>query len=114
MQTLGFLFGGPRFLEACRRRYGGAVYMRTLFDNGFVMLFDPALVKQVFTSPPTPHTQLNAGEANALLGPILGERSVLVLDGAEHLRHRKLMLPPFHGARMKLYEDVVREAADAE
>ena len=111
VQTAGFLFGGPRFLEACRRRYGDAVYMRTLFDNGFVMLFDPELVKQLFQGP---HEQLNAGEANALLGPILGQRSVLVLDGAEHLRHRKLMLPPFHGKRMQLYEDVVRDAADAE
>jgi cytochrome P450 family 135 len=82
-----------------------------VFDNGFVMLFDPELVKQLFQGP---HEQLNAGEANALLGPILGQRSVLVLDGAEHLRHRKLMLPPFHGKRMQLYEDAVREAADAE
>jgi cytochrome P450 len=111
LQTAGFLFGGARFLEACRRRYGGAVFMRTLFDDGFVMLFDPALVKQVFQGP---HEQLNAGEANALLGPILGRRSVLVLDGGEHLRHRKLMLPPFHGRRMALYEAVVRDAADAE
>jgi cytochrome P450 len=85
--------------------------MSTVFDNGFVMLFDPALVKQLFQGP---HEQLNAGEANALLGPILGERSVLVLDGAEHLRHRRLMLPPFHGPRMQVYEDVIRAAADAE
>jgi cytochrome P450 len=111
LQTLGFLFGGERFLAAAQRRYGDAVYMRTLFDDGFVMVFDPTLVKQVFQGP---HTQLNAGEANALLGPILGKRSVLVLDGAEHLRHRKLMLPPFHGQRMQFYEDVVRDAADAE
>jgi cytochrome P450 len=85
--------------------------MQTVFDEGFVMLFDPALVRRVFKGP---HEGLNAGEANQLLGPILGSRSVLVLDGAEHLRHRKLMLPPFHGRRMQLYEDVVREAADAE
>jgi cytochrome P450 len=109
--TFGFLLGGTRFLELCRRRYGGAVYMQTVFDEGFVMLFDPPLVRQVFHGP---HERLNAGEANRLLGPILGSRSVLVLDGAEHLRHRKLMLPPFHGRRMQLYENVVRDAADAE
>jgi cytochrome P450 family 135 len=109
--TFGFLLGGGWFLERCRRRYGGAVYMRTVFDEGFVMLFDPPLVRQVFQGP---HERLNAGEANQLLGPILGGRSVLVLDGGEHLRHRKLMLPPFHGRRMQLYEDVVRDAADAE
>jgi cytochrome P450 len=111
VQTFGFLLGGIRFLELCRRRYGGAVYMQTVFDEGFVMLFDPPLVRQVFQGP---HEGLNAGEANRLLGAILGNRSVLVLDGTEHLRHRKLMLPPFHGRRMQLYEGVVRDAADAE
>ena len=111
LQTLGFAFGGVRYLEACRRRYGDMVYMQTLFDSGFVMLFDPALVKEVFQGP---HEQLHAGEANSLLGPILGERSVLLLDGAEHLRHRRLMLPTFHGQRMQAYADAMRDAADLE
>jgi cytochrome P450 family 135 len=111
VQTLGFLFAGPRFLEACRRRYGDAVTLGTLFDQKFVMVFDPALVKEVFQGP---HEQLNAGEANALLGPILGERSVLLLDGREHLRHRRLMLPAFHGRRLQAYADAIRESADAE
>ena len=95
LQTAGFLLGGARFLEACRRRYGDAVTFGTLFDERFVMVFDPELVKQVFQGS---NAQLHAGEANALLGPILGERSVLLLDGAEHLRHRRLLLPAFHGA----------------
>jgi len=111
LQTLAFMFAGPRFLEACRRRYGGAVTLGTVFDNEFVILFDPPLVKQLFQGS---NEQLHAGEANALLGPILGERSVLLLDGAEHLRHRKLMLPPFHGRRMQAYAGSMRDAADKE
>jgi cytochrome P450 len=111
IQTAGFMAGGARFLEWARRRYGGAVYMQTVFDEGFVMLFDPDLVKELFQGP---HEQLNAGEANALLGPILGERSVLLLDGSEHLRHRRLMLPPFHGRRMQAYAETMQEAVDAE
>ena len=111
LQTAGFMFAGPRFLEACRRRYGNAVTFSTVFDNKFVMLFDPSLAKQLFQGP---GDQLHAGEANALLGPILGERSVLLLDGAEHLRHRRLLLPPFHGRRMQAYADVMRESADVE
>ena len=47
-----------------------------------------------------------------MLGPVVGERSVLLLDGAEHMRHRKLLLPSFHGQRMRAYEQVMREAAD--
>jgi cytochrome P450 len=69
------------------------------------------LVKEVFQGS---GDQLHAGEANALLGPVLGERSVLLLDGSEHLRQRRLMLPPFHGRRMQTYEEVIRDAADRE
>jgi cytochrome P450 len=111
IQTAGFLLGGARFLEACRRRYGDVVSFSTLFDSSFVMVFDPTLVKQVFQGS---GNRLHAGEANALLGPILGHRSVLLLDEDEHLRHRRLMLPAFHGARVQAYVDVMREATDLE
>ncbi|HTU86432.1 MAG TPA: cytochrome P450 [Solirubrobacteraceae bacterium] len=111
VQTFGFMFVGPRFLEACRRRYGNVVMMRTLFDNGFVMLFDPAEIKTLFQGA---GEQLRAGEANAMLGPVLGERSVLLLDGAEHIRHRRLMLPPFHGQRMQAFADAIRRSTDLE
>jgi cytochrome P450 len=105
------MFGGVRFLEACRRRYGGAVTLGTLFDQGFVMVFDPELAKAVFQGP---HRQLHAGKANVLLGPILGARSVLLLDGDEHLHHRRLLLPPFHGRQMSARIETMRECADAE
>ncbi|MDQ6818558.1 MAG: cytochrome P450 [Actinomycetota bacterium] len=111
LQTAGFMFGAPRFLEACRRRYGNAVTFRTLFDSPFVMLFDPALVKELFQGS---SEQLHAGEANALLAPVVGQRSVLLLDGAKHLRHRKLMLPSFHGRRLQAYAEVITESADTE
>jgi cytochrome P450 len=111
LQTLGFILVPVQFIDAMRRRYGDIVTFSTSFDSGFVMVFDPELVKQVFRAAPD---RLRAGEANALLGTILGQRSVLLLDGAEHLRHRKLMLPPFHGQRMRAYEQVMREATDRE
>jgi cytochrome P450 len=111
VQTAGFMLGGARFLEACRRRYGDAVTFGTLFDQRFVMVFDPELVKQVFQGS---GQRLHAGEANALLGPILGDRSVLLLDEAEHLRHRRLLLPPFHGRRMLAYTETMRDYTDQE
>ena len=109
IQTLGFLTAGTGFLEGSRRRYGDVVWFRTLFDPGFAMVFDPELVRTVFQAPPD---RLRAGEANAPLSMVLGPNSVLVLDGAEHLRHRKLMLPPFHGRRIAAHEDAMRAAAD--
>ncbi|MGZ4272959.1 MAG: cytochrome P450 [Solirubrobacteraceae bacterium] len=111
LQTLGFIVGGVRYLEWCRRRYGDVVTMGTLFDERFVMLFAPAQVKELFQGS---NARLHAGEANALLGPILGERSVLLLDGPEHLRHRRLLLPPFHGRRMLAHVQTMRDCADTE
>jgi cytochrome P450 len=105
------MFAGARFLDACRRRYGDAVTFSTLFDSRFVIVFEPELVKEVFRGS---NEQLHAGEANALLEPVLGSRSVLLLDGSEHLRHRRLMLPPFHGRRMQAYGEAMRESADLE
>src|SRR4051812_45557387 len=105
------MVAAPRYFNWVRKRYGDVVTMRTVFDDGFVMVFDPELVKEIFRGS---HEQLRAGEANALLGPVLGTRSVLLLDGAEHMRQRKLMLPPFHGQRLKAYEQSMVEAADRE
>jgi cytochrome P450 len=87
------------------------VTFRTLFGPPWVMVFDPELVREVFQGPVD---QLHAGEANAMLGPVVGERSVLLLDEDEHLRHRRLMLPPFHGRRLQTYAELMREAADEE
>ena len=94
LQTLGFILVPARFIDACRRRYGDVVTFSSLFDPRFVMVFEPEMVKQVFRGSPD---GLHAGEANAVLEPVVGEHSLLLLDGAEHLRERKLMLPPFHG-----------------
>jgi cytochrome P450 len=112
VQTAGFMLGSsPWFIDACRRRFGDVVTFRTLFDDRFVMVFDPALVKELFQGP---GEQLRAGEANSMLGPVVGERSVLLLDGSEHLRHRRLLLPPFHGRRMHAFAEAMRRSADLE
>jgi cytochrome P450 len=109
--TLGFVLSPRRFMNACRRRYGDVVFLSTAFDPGFVLVFDPDVVREVFQAPPD---RLRAGEANSPLGPLLGQRSVLLLDGAEHLRQRRLLLPPFHGKRLAAHEQVMRDAADAQ
>ncbi len=100
-----------RMLYACQDRYGDIFTIRTAYDGDRVMLGNPDAVKQVFTGDPK---IFHAGEAGQVLLPLVGENSVLVLDEERHLRERKLMLPPFHGERMKSYEEAIGEIARAE
>jgi cytochrome P450 len=90
-----------RLLVDCQRRFGDAFSIRLPgLERPFVVLADPAVVKEVFAMPADLG---HAGKANAVLRPFLGEHSLLLLDGAEHLRQRKMMMPPFHGERMHAY-----------
>jgi cytochrome P450 len=99
------------FLERCHRLYGDMITVR--FPVGtIVFISDPAVIKEIFTGDPD---VLHAGEGNAApLEPIMGKNSVLLLDGAEHMRQRKLMLPSFHGERMQRYGELMREIAERE
>jgi cytochrome P450 len=109
LQTLAFLTIPVRFVEACRGRYGDLVTFTTLFDEPFVMVLDPELVKPVLRAPPD---QLRGGEVHAGLQPLVGRRSLLLLDGEDHLRQRQLVLPLFHGQSLRAYEGLIREATD--
>ena len=100
------------FLEYCSRAYGDVFTMRLPLGINLVHLADPELVKAVFGGNPD---ALRAGEANAtILEPLVGRHSVLVLDGPEHARQRKLILPAFHGDRMRAWEATIRDITRAE
>ena len=105
-QTVAVIADPGAFLERARRRYGDVFTIRVL-GAAFVVVADPAAIREVFTGPPD---VLRAGLANAPLAPLVGPRSVLVLDGSEHLRERRLLLPPFHGARLRAYERIMERA----
>ena len=94
------------FAEQCRARFGLMFTVR-IEERPWVMLADPAAVREEFTAPPD---LVHAGDANAILRPMLGPSSVLLLDGAEHLHQRRLMLPAFHGDRLRRYRDIIVEA----
>ena len=108
LQTAAWIARPAPFMERARRRYGDVFTVRLAQVGTFVFTTDPELLKTVFTTGPD---RLRAGEANVALEPVLGSRSVLLLDGAEHIRQRRLMLPPFHGERLRGYEQLIAEIA---
>jgi cytochrome P450 len=77
-------------------------------ERTIVVCADPAVVREVIAGDPA---LLHAGQGNVVLRPLLGSRSVLLLDGPEHLRQRRLLLPPFHGERMRAYGERMRSIA---
>src|SRR6185437_7674252 len=99
------------FMARNREEIGDAFSVRFLgFERPMVMISDPAAVKALYTER---RNGLPPGRSFAL-EPILGARSVLLLEGEEHIARRRLMLPPFHGERMRSYEATVGEIVTAE
>ncbi len=111
LQTVRWLFRPGAMLEDCQRRYGDMFTLQIAQEGTWVFLADPDAVKQVFTGDPR---VLHAGEGNKILLPVLGSESVLLLDRDRHMAQRKLLLPPFHGERMRSYAETMREVAERE
>jgi cytochrome P450 family 135 len=110
VQTIVFMRYWPRFISACGRRYGKVFTIHAATVPPMVYLADPAEIKKVFAGDPS---VFHAGEANAMLGGLLGDTSVLVIDDDVHRDRRRLMLPPFHrDAVAKQAEQMAQIAAD--
>ncbi len=107
VQTARWLARPISFLESCRRRFGDVFSIRLVgFQTPLVLLADPAAVRDLYSEP----ANLLPPGRTAALRPIVGARSLLLLEGREHLARRRLMLPPLHGERMRAYEQTVRDA----
>lgn len=110
-QVLRWVFRPLPFMQECRERYGDSFSVRFPgFERPMVLISDPAVIKALYTER---SHGLPAGR-NIVLEPVLGSRSLLLQEGAEHLARRKLMLPPFHGERMRSYEGAMEEIINAE
>ena len=94
------------YLRDARAVYGDTFTIRFPQTPPLVVFSHPDAIKEIFTGDPE---VMHAGEANTVLEPIMGPRSLLMLDGKAHLRERRLMLPPFHGERMHAYGRTMRE-----
>jgi cytochrome P450 family 135 len=99
------------FLGRCRHRYGDAFTLRISHSGTWVVLSDPEDVKRVFTADPA---TMGASQASAVIAPLLGRRSVMLLDEPDHLTRRRIILPPFHGQRMAGYAGMTAAVAQRE
>lgn len=110
MQSVGTMVRIMPMLRRARNKYGSMFTVRMIGFPEFVMISDPALIKQTLTADPK---VLHAGTGSPL-GAVLGANSLLAIDEDIHLRQRRILLPPFHGERMQSYAEVFAEIADEE
>jgi len=113
LQAVGWATRPLALLASSRRRYGDIFTLRIRHGRPWVFLSDPEDVGKVLTISPE-LVRAGAAEANALLRPLLGPRSVMLLDEPEHMTHRRFILPSFHGQRMRGYGEMMVEVAREE
>lgn len=97
-------------LDDASAQYGDTFTLRMLYIPTAVVSADPAFIRDVFALD---GDTAWAGPVNEILRPFLGDHSLLVLDGDAHKRHRKLMMPAFHGERMEAYGNDMLSITDA-
>jgi len=109
VQGLGFSLARRWTVERLARRYGAAFRLNVPLFGPMVVVTDPRLAKQVFTSRPEV-----LGNIQPNLSRLLGPGSVFALDGDAHRARRLLLSPSFHGQNIKNYERIIEEETLAE
>jgi cytochrome P450 family 135 len=107
LQTLEWVVRPTAFLRRCAAAHGEAFTIRLAFDDApLVLVWHPDAVRAVYSASPS---VARRGGSPGPLRPVAGPRSILLADGEDHLRIRRLMLPPFHGDHVAAYRAVVGE-----
>ena len=112
LQTVEWIVRPTALLRRAQARYGEPFTLRTAWsDAPMVLVSDPEEIKRVYGAPAG---VLRGGESAGFMEPFTGASSILILHGDEHLRQRRLMLPPFHGEALKRWTATMAEIAHAE
>ncbi len=111
VQAFGWSRRPLPFMEGCQRQYGDIFTLRIRHAGTWVVLCDPEDVRRVFTADPA---TLGSSMANTLLEPLLGRRSVVILDEPDHMPRRKVMLRKLHGRGAEQYGELILEVARGE
>ncbi|MDJ0702491.1 MAG: cytochrome P450 [Leptolyngbyaceae cyanobacterium MO_188.B28] len=104
IQLLNWITRPFDFMDDCRRKYGDCFTLRFSSDRPLVFFSHPKAIQTILTADPE---EFDTGSTNTILLPMLGNSSVALLDGEAHRRQRQLLMPPFHGARMRSYGELI-------
>ncbi len=108
LRRMKFVFQPLKYVEDFARAYGDSFSLPTKDGNNTVYFSQPEALEKIFTADAN---ILEAGRGNRILKFLIGDNSMILLDGDRHQRQRKLLAPPFHGDRMRAYGMTMCEIA---
>ena len=112
LQSIALMRFRHRWIPRLHRKYGDVFSIRILPEGRWLVVFNrPEHVREIFAGDPE---VFHAGKGNAILGPVMGEHSLLLVDSAQHKRARKLLMPAFNGHALRSYESMIQDLARAE
>ncbi|MFB2933828.1 cytochrome P450 [Aerosakkonemataceae cyanobacterium BLCC-F154] len=110
IQTLQWVFRPMPYMEECAKHYGDIFYLKLSSFGSGVMVSNPQALQQILSNDTK---QFSApGETNQIFEVFTGKYSVFTLSGAQHQRQRQLMMPPFHGDRMRTYAETIAKVTE--
>lgn len=104
LQLVQWIARPLELMESCARRYGDCFTLQLSGYAPIVFISSPQAIHSIFTANPE---QFESGKANKILEPLVGNQSMILLDGDRHQRQRRLLTPPFHGDRMRAYGKLI-------
>ncbi|MCT7986850.1 cytochrome P450 [Laspinema olomoucense] len=112
LQKLHWVINPVGYMEAQAQRYPDLFQAEVVgFGDTLVFVSHPQAIQYILTHE---NKQLSVpGKVNGIVEPLVGEYSVIMLEGDRHRRQRQLLMPPFHGERMKSYGEMIHEIAVA-
>ncbi|WP_445175967.1 cytochrome P450 [Microcoleus sp.] len=109
VQTVRGILNPLYYLDSNYQRYGDIFLGQSTIFPPQVFISNPQAIQEIFTAD---SKLFKSGTVNYIMLPLVGSSSLLLLDGARHLQQRKLLMPPFHGERMKAYGQIIRNTTE--
>jgi len=105
LQSIALMRFRHQWIPRMRRKYGDVFSIKILPEGRWLVFFHkPEHVREIFAGDPE---VFHAGKGNAILGPVMGEHSLLLVDSGQHKRARKLLMPAFNGHALRTYESMI-------
>lgn len=103
LRMLKLVFRPTDYMDEYGKRFGDCFAVGSP-ERAFIYINHPKAIQEIFTAPPE---QFDSGRGNSILRYIVGDNSLILLDGQSHQRQRKLLMPPFHGERLRSYQQLI-------